>query len=194
MTQRSIFVMNGLLLLAAQACSAGMEADDYSEENLASSSQDLSSQDLSSQDLGVEEAPLTLPTKPVPIPRPAPLPDPDAPMCGGIAAFRCPGAGRCVDNPYDDCDLQHGGADCSGLCVCLAPRPGPVSTDALLLPPINVCGKGRHFDSSAEVCACVPDRPDPCAVVRCVQGTVCIASGTRPICVPKPLPLPPPEL
>jgi hypothetical protein len=183
MRQRSIYVTGALLMLAAQACSGGMATDDYSEDDLASSSQELSSQELS-----VEEAPITLPPKPLPIPRPVPLPDPDAPMCGGIAAFRCPGVGRCVDNPYDDCDPQHGGADCSGLCVCLTPRPGPVSSEMSLLPPGNVCGKGRHFDSSAEVCACVPDQPDPCAVVRCQQGTVCIAAGNRALCVPRPMP------
>jgi len=40
-------------------------------------------------------------------------------FCGGIAAFPCPDPDRqtCVDDPRDDCDPLHGGADCSGLCV-----------------------------------------------------------------------------
>src|SRR5262245_28513316 len=118
MTQRSIYLAGSLLLLAAQGCSGGAGSDDYAEDNV----------DSSSQDLAVEDAANTASEKAL-LPRPVPIPDPDAPMCGGIAAFRCPGAGRCVDNPYDDCDPQHGGADCSGLCVCLAPRPGPVITD-----------------------------------------------------------------
>lgn len=37
--------------------------------------------------------------------------------CGGIAALPC-GAGQvCIDDPSDSCDPQHGGADCSGICV-----------------------------------------------------------------------------
>ena len=40
-------------------------------------------------------------------------------MCGGIAGFECPeGEGLlCVDDPFDDCDLENFGADCAGICV-----------------------------------------------------------------------------
>lgn len=40
-----------------------------------------------------------------------------APHCGGIAALRCDGGLTCVDDPCDDCDPEHGGADCGGICV-----------------------------------------------------------------------------
>jgi hypothetical protein len=38
-------------------------------------------------------------------------------FCGGIAAIRCAGDQSCVDDPRDDCDPAHGGADCGGVCV-----------------------------------------------------------------------------
>lgn len=37
-------------------------------------------------------------------------------MCGGIAAIQCPEGQTCVDDPNDDCDPEHGGADCGGIC------------------------------------------------------------------------------
>jgi hypothetical protein len=38
-------------------------------------------------------------------------------FCGGIAAIQChDSALSCVDNPDDDCDPTHGGADCGGIC------------------------------------------------------------------------------
>lgn len=39
------------------------------------------------------------------------------PFCGGIAGFPCPTGFTCIDNPRDECDPQHGGADCGGICV-----------------------------------------------------------------------------
>ncbi|KAH7127090.1 hypothetical protein B0J11DRAFT_579505 [Dendryphion nanum] len=39
-------------------------------------------------------------------------------MCGGIAGFGCPEKGMvCVDDPRDDCSVDKGGADCSGVCI-----------------------------------------------------------------------------
>jgi hypothetical protein len=37
--------------------------------------------------------------------------------CGGIAGTRCPEGKVCVDDPADDCDPAHGGADCLGRCL-----------------------------------------------------------------------------
>jgi hypothetical protein len=91
-------------------------------------------------------------------------------FCGGFAGIACPGAGNCVDDPSDDCDPQNGGADCGGICECVA--------NAL-------CIQGSHFDTSPAVCACVPDAVnDPCASVRCRAGTHCSASGGTATCVP----------
>ena len=64
------------------------------------------------------------------------------PMCGGIAGIRCPGLGRCVDNPSDSCDPNAGGADCSGICSCIA---------------TVACRVGTHFDTNPKVCTCVPN-------------------------------------
>lgn len=39
-------------------------------------------------------------------------------MCGGFAGFPCEEEGRvCIDDPFDDCDPENGGADCAGICV-----------------------------------------------------------------------------
>lgn len=89
-------------------------------------------------------------------------------FCGGIAAFTCPGAGECVDNPYDDCDPAAGGADCGGLCQC---------SGALVL-----CAPGTVFDDSPDVCACIEQLT--CASVLCIEGTHCVENHGEPTCVP----------
>jgi hypothetical protein len=38
-------------------------------------------------------------------------------FCGGIAGIACPAGQTCIDDPSDDCDPEHGGADCGGICV-----------------------------------------------------------------------------
>lgn len=60
-------------------------------------------------------------------------------FCGGIAAFKCPGSGQCVDDPDDSCDPGKGGADCGGMCVCKGPVPCPSSS---------------RWNPSPKVCAC----------------------------------------
>lgn len=90
--------------------------------------------------------------------------------CGGFAGFPCPDGLVCVDDPSDDCDPNNGGADCGGLCRCLQTA---------------LCIRGTMFDSSPDVCACVPDPTmDPCAAVRCKAGTHCEANGDTAICEP----------
>ena len=42
-------------------------------------------------------------------------PEPQA--CGGIAAIPCPDGEMCIDDPSDDCNPKHGGADCPGICI-----------------------------------------------------------------------------
>lgn len=94
---------------------------------------------------------------------------PDEIPCGGFAGFACPDKLTCADDPSDDCDPNNGGADCGGLCRCIE----------------NVlCTRGSVFDSSPDVCACVPDpAQDPCAAVRCAAGTHCEADGGGASCV-----------
>lgn len=86
-------------------------------------------------------------------------------FCGGIAAIQCPGVGSCLDDPSDSCDPDAGGADCGGACACLASP---------------TCAAGFSFDSSADVCACVPT---VCLNNTCGAGTKCIDNGGEPLCV-----------
>jgi hypothetical protein len=90
-------------------------------------------------------------------------------FCGGIAGMACPGAGQCVDDPTDDCDLENGGADCGGNCQCIS---------------LALCIQGYHFDTSPEVCGCVEDY-NPCAATLCLQGTECVVKGDEAVCVPQ---------
>lgn len=89
--------------------------------------------------------------------------------CGGIAGLECPGAGLCdQDDPSDDCDPAKG-ADCPMLCSC---------------PVLALCVEGLIFDDSPAVCDCVPDpNADPCAAVRCKEGTHCVADLGAASCV-----------
>ncbi len=97
----------------------------------------------------------------------------DAPFCGGIAGFPCPGQGKCIDDPSDDCDPNNGGADCGGICIC---------------PRTATCAPGSHWDSNPAVCRCVPNLcpGNPCATVLCRIGTRCVEVNCRPVCEPIP--------
>lgn len=71
------------------------------------------------------------------------VPNATTPRCGGFAGTACPGKGSCHDDPSDTCDPNNGGADCGGLCACTV-RLG--------------CADGQMFNTSPDVCACVPAR------------------------------------
>lgn len=90
------------------------------------------------------------------------------PMCGGIAGFECPGAGDCVDDPSDSCNPDAGGADCAGLCECNS---------------IGLCVEGYVWDSSPQVCDCVPEDYDPCIATLCPVGTICINQDGQGVCL-----------
>lgn len=96
----------------------------------------------------------------------------NGPFCGGIAAFPCPGAGLCVDDPTDECDPNMGGADCGGVCACTS---------------IGLCVDGFVWDESPEVCGCVPvggADVHPCAAVLCPVDTTCELQNGEAVCVP----------
>jgi hypothetical protein len=96
--------------------------------------------------------------------------EPSGPFCGGFAGIQCAGAGMCVDDPTDSCDPDNGGADCGGLCECNV---------------LELCIEGFSFDPSPEVCACVESpETDPCAAVRCAEGTECVVIDDRASCEP----------
>lgn len=90
------------------------------------------------------------------------------PFCGGFAGFPCPGQGECVDDPSDDCDPSMGGADCGGLCTC---------------PVVGLCEAGFMWNDAPEVCDCVAAE-NPCNLVDCMPGNVCIVEGGEATCVP----------
>lgn len=87
-------------------------------------------------------------------------------FCGGIAAIQCPEGYVCVDDPSDDCDPNHGGADCGGLCqkapdkpACDQPDRTYVSRDPDRCAAIRfVCdpGKAPFFDDCG--CGCEPSK------------------------------------
>ncbi|HEX2660351.1 MAG TPA: hypothetical protein VHU40_18855 [Polyangia bacterium] len=102
------------------------------------------------------------------------VPNADRLFCGGIAGVACPGSGTCEDDQLDDCDPKNGGRDCGGVCLCV---------------PKADCKKGETFDSSVNVCACVP-APKMCGPVceiYCQYGNVLDAQGC-PTCSCKPAP------
>jgi hypothetical protein len=94
----------------------------------------------------------------------------DGVSCGGLLGKPCPGAGQCVDDPYDGCDPAAGAADCPGICQC----PGSGST----------CPAGSMFSNDPSVCGCSPMPPDPCATVKCATGTQCNSGKCVPVCGP----------
>ncbi len=88
------------------------------------------------------------------------------PFCGGIAGIECPGSGVCTDAPGDGCSPENGGADCGGVCACLA---------------LGLCIDGLIWDESPDVCGCVEN---PCNLVDCLPDLVCEVQNGEPVCVP----------
>jgi hypothetical protein len=80
-------------------------------------------------------------------------------FCGGIANIACPGAGMCVDDPNDDCDVDNGGADCGGICECNA---AAIS-----------CPTGTWLNDDPDVCDCVPNEGEACGPTTCGEGLEC---------------------
>ena len=83
--------------------------------------------------------------------------DPPPTFCGGVAGIPCAAGQTCVDDPSDDCDAKHGGADCGGICVT---SPAP-----------PVCG-GLAGTRCPNGQICVDDASDDCDPKR--GGSDCI--------------------
>ena len=94
------------------------------------------------------------------------------PQCAGFLGLECAGEAECVDNPNDNCDPAEGGSDCIGACICEA---------------FSSCGPAEVWDSSPEVCACVPQGAS-CSLIECVPGNVCVEfpDGTAGCIFPDP--------
>ncbi len=107
-------------------------------------------------------------------------------FCGGIAGIPCPKGQECVDDPSDDCDPKHGGADCGGVCVD-GPAPSAFCGGIAGIP----CPKGQEcVDDPSDDCdpkhggadcggMCVSAAT--CGDVTCGPGTVC-CNPLRGIC------------
>ena len=90
---------------------------------------------------------------------PAPAPT----YCGGFANIACPKDQVCVDDPNDDCDPKHGGADCGGIC-----EPAPKHPHKPRKPH-----KPHHHDRCDDAHASyVSHSPATCAALRfiCSEG------------------------
>jgi hypothetical protein len=90
---------------------------------------------------------------------------PKPPFCGGIAGIPCPDGQACIDDPSDDCDPKHGGADCGGICVDDSKPTFCGGFGGI------ACPKGQ---------ACIDDPSDDCdpkhGGADC--GGICVAAGT----------------
>jgi hypothetical protein len=95
-------------------------------------------------------------------------------QCGGIAGRPCPNVNLvCVDNPLDNCDPLHGGADCIGICRC---PTGPCSAVGACGTPIEGSFPCADDTLGGVTGRCIPDGdkggckweirncPDPMAV------------------------------
>lgn len=97
--------------------------------------------------------------------------------CGGFLGTPCEGAGEvCIDDPSDDCDPEHGGADCSGICVgpqCggFAGTPCPGKDLECVDDPRDDCDPEHGGADCSGICVARP-RPTgpPCGGIR---GTPC---------------------
>jgi hypothetical protein len=101
--------------------------------------------------------------------------------CGGFAGVPCAPGFTCVDDPRDTCDPARGGADCSGICVQIAPNPcaGILCRAGTTCCPAcgGVCIPG---DVPCSIALCPREL---CGPVVCPPGTVCCNSSCG-ICTP----------
>lgn len=129
---------------------------------------------------------------------------PSGQPCGGFLGTPCEGAGKvCVDDPSDDCDPKHGGADCIGICV-----GGNGSSPILAVraaPKFATCGGFTGKPCNNPDLTCVDDPRDSCdpnnggadcsgicvgkacggfAGLKCKAGQTCV-DDPRDSCDPK---------
>lgn len=104
-------------------------------------------------------------------------------FCGGFAGFACPDGQVCVDNPHDDCDPAHGGADCGGICKkhaappkkakCNDPSRQYVANSPAECAVVKFyCAEGEPFFDACG-CGCTIPDGDPCGGKTCGTGEYC---------------------
>ncbi len=106
-------------------------------------------------------------------------------FCGGIAAFPCEDGQTCVDNPFDSCDPNNGGADCGGICLpqtqCL--YNGRFYDDGEGFPSSDGCNtcscSGGNVRCTLRACP-APD----CRTTGCGTGQYCSYCWTKFQCIP----------
>ena len=105
------------------------------------------------------------------IPTPTTGPKPTGAPCGGFRGTPCESDDEvCIDDPSDDCDPMHGGADCPGVCVARSPPS---------------CGGIAAIPCPSKDQVCVDNPNDDCDPQK--GGADCPS-----ICVPRPRPTGPP--
>lgn len=79
--------------------------------------------------------------------------------CRGFAGLRCSGDLVCTDYPWDSCDPNNGGFDCSGICVdpgaletCGFFAGGPCSSGTCVDDPRDWCDPSNGGFDCAGVC------------------------------------------
>lgn len=136
-------------------------------------------------------------------------PCPDPGICGGIAGFSCPPGHVCVDDDGDDCDPQHGGADCGGICLpevhdgrcggdgtstCLPheecvddpdddcdPEDDGAACPGFCQPDVEpICKTASDCPQIRIACSVCPDGNEVCPETNCIDGACEISMPACP--------------
>lgn len=109
-------------------------------------------------------------------------PQPDAVagrFCGGLIGKPCPKGYTCVDDPSDDCDPEHGGADCGGICV----RDDPCAVIRCMAGTTCCPNCGGICVADGTKCSDKLCRQETCGSVVCGPGEEC-CNASCSTCVP----------
>jgi hypothetical protein len=113
------------------------------------------------------------------------MPDPGSdPRRCGFAGETCPTGYECVDDRRDECNPEHGGADCPGVCAPIAPPPCRSDDECpRILAPCHLCPDGTyacpHSECRDGTCialfdACKPGFCSGFPGFPCPPGATCI--------------------
>jgi hypothetical protein len=103
--------------------------------------------------------------------------------CGSFLGTPCQPGFVCVDNPADDCDPNHGGADCDGICISRRSDfipcggfPGQQCPTGYLCvdDPSDDCDPNHGGADCGGICVAPPLTCGGFAGVGCPDGFTCI--------------------